>query len=53
MVMIGDEYGPRQLSTLNGSNTCVDNRVDSSNVDTSVVPATTSLTPKLEWREKY
>ena len=53
MVMIGDEYGPRQPSTLNGSNTCVDNRVDSSNVDISVVPATTSLMPKLEWREKY
>ena len=32
--------------------TCVDNRVGSSNMDTSVVPATTSLTPKLEWREK-
>ena len=48
-----DEYRPRQLSTLNGSNTCVDNKVDSSNVDTGVVPTTTSLTPKLEWRERY
>ena len=30
-----------------------DNRVDPSNMDTDVVPATTSLTPKLEWRERY
>ena len=48
-----DEYGPRQPSTLNGSNTCVDNKVGSSNVDTDVVPTTTSLTSKLEWRERY
>ena len=33
--------------------TCVDNRVDPSNMDTGVVPATTSPTPKLEWRERY
>ena len=33
--------------------TCVDNRVDPSNMDTSVVPATTSSMPKLEWRERY
>ena len=32
--------------------TCVDNRVSSSNMDTGVVPTTTSPTPKLEWREK-
>ena len=44
-----DKYWPRQPSTLNGSNTCVGSRVDSSNVDTSVVSATTSPTPKLEW----
>ena len=30
-----------------------DNRVDPSNVDIGVVPATTSSTPKLEWRERY
>ena len=33
--------------------TCVDNRVGPSNMDIGVVPATTSLTPKLEWRERY
>ena len=33
--------------------TCVDNRVGPSNMDTDVVPATTSPTPKLEWRERY
>ena len=32
--------------------TCVDNRVGSSNMDTGVVPATTSPTSKLEWRER-
>ena len=32
--------------------TCVDNRVGPSNMDTGVVPATTSPTPKLEWRER-
>ena len=32
--------------------TCVDNRVGPSNMDTGVVPATTSLMPKLEWRER-
>ena len=30
-----------------------ENRVDPSNIDTSVVPATMSPTPKLEWRERY
>ena len=34
-------------------NTCIDNRVDSSDMDTGVVPATTSPTPKLEWEERY
>ena len=33
--------------------TCVNNRVGPSNMDTGVVLATTSLTPKLEWRERY
>ena len=33
--------------------TYVDNRVNPSNMDTSVMPATTSPTPKLEWRERY
>ena len=33
--------------------TFVDNRVDPSNMDTGVVPATTSPMPKLEWRERY
>ena len=33
--------------------TCVDNRVGHSNLDTGVVPTTTSPTPKLEWRERY
>ena len=32
--------------------TCVDNRVGPSNMVTGVVPATMSLTPKLEWRER-
>ena len=34
--------------------TYIDNRVSRpSNMDIGVVPATTSLTPKLEWRERY
>ena len=33
--------------------TYVDNRVDPFNMDTGVVPATTSPMPKLEWRERY
>ena len=32
--------------------TYVDNRVGPSNMVIGVVPATTSLTPKLEWRER-
>ena len=48
-----DEYRPRQPGTLNGSNTCVGSKVDASNVDTGVVPATTSPTPKLEWGKRY
>ena len=32
--------------------TCIDNRVGSSNMATSVVLATTSPTPKLEWKER-
>ena len=32
--------------------TYVDNRVGPSNMDTGVVPATTSPMPKLEWRER-
>ena len=52
-----DETWPRQSSTqidlsLHLS-TCVDNRVGPSNMDTGVVPATTSPMPKLEWRERY
>ena len=31
---------------------CIDNRVGPSNMDTGVVPATTSPMPKLEWRER-
>ena len=34
-------------------NICVNNRVGPSNMNTGVVPATTSPTPKLEWRERY
>ena len=33
--------------------TCVNNKIGPSNMDTGVVPATTSSTPKLEWRERY
>ena len=33
--------------------TCVDNRVGPSNMDTGVVPATTSPTPKLERMGRY
>ena len=32
---------------------CEDNRVDPSNMDTGVVPTTTSPMPKLEQRERY
>ena len=32
--------------------TCVDNKVGPSNMVTDVVPATTSPTPKLKWKER-
>ena len=52
-----DETWPRQSSTqidlsLHLS-TCVDNRAGSSNMDTGVVPVTTSPTPKLERMGRY
>ena len=49
--MTTDKYWPRQPSTLNGSNTCVGSRVDSSNMDIGMMPATTSPMPKLEWKK--
>ena len=47
-----DEYWSRQSIISNGSDTRVGNSVNSSDVVTDVVPATTPPTPKLQW-EKY
>ena len=47
-----DEYWSRQSIISNGSDTCVSSNVNSFDVVTGVVSATTSPTPKLEW-EKY
>ena len=51
-----DGTWPRQSSTQMDPSlhlsTCVDNRVGPSNMDTDVMSATTSPTPKLEWRER-
>ena len=48
-----DEYWSRQFIISNGSDTRAGSSVNSSNVITGVVPATTSLTPKLEWGKVY
>ena len=33
--------------------TCIEDKIDPSKVVTDVVPTTTSLMPKSEWKEKY
>ena len=43
-----DEYQSRQSIILSGSDTHAGSRINSFNVVTGVVPATTSPTPKLE-----
>ena len=51
--MVSNEYQSRQSIILSGSDTRAGSRINSSNVVTDVVSATTSLTPKLEWGKGY